>query len=185
MNTASFAKPLRLVEIPASGRRLHLEANPAEREKMADQLGIPSVDDLSADIDVTPMAGDHYRVEAKISGHVTRRCVVTLAPVEEEISEDVSLVLRPPKPGESRDGGGEASGDRSNDPFDVEVDGAEDTEPYFGDRVDLGALLVEYVALGLDPYPRVAGAEFKEHVEDDTAEASPFAVLERLKQQRN
>jgi len=47
-------------------------------------------------------------------------------------------------------------------------------------KVDLGAIATEFLLLGIDPYPRKAGAEFAAvKTADDSAR--PFAALEALK----
>ena len=49
-------------------------------------------------------------------------------------------------------------------------------------EIDLGAIAVEHLALGLDPYPRARGRRVPGHIEDEAGPAdSPFAALERLK----
>ena len=53
-------------------------------------------------------------------------------------------------------------------------------DPIIGGLVDLGQVAVEFLALGLDPYPRKPGVVF-EYREDDGAEESPFAKLVKLK----
>jgi len=184
MTSLSFSKPLKLAEIPPTGRDLHAEANPAEREKIAEQLSVPAVERLSADLFVKPMAGDNYRITGRVRGEVARRCVVTLAPVAEEVDEEIAITLRPGRPDE-RAGKAERGERASREAVEIEVESEEDAEPYFGNDVDIGDLLVQYVALGLDPYPRVEGAEFHEHIEDDTERDSPFAALQALRSRRN
>ena len=73
--------------------------------------------------------------------------------------------------------------------FDVEVDiDAEDPpEPILGSTVDLGVLTTEFIAVGLDPYPRKPGVEFTPFIEDDGSEdeaESPFSGLAALKDKR-
>ena len=46
--------------------------------------------------------------------------------------------------------------------------------------VDLGALAIEFLILGIDPYPRKAGAQFAAPAVEDASE-HPFAALEALK----
>ncbi len=53
-------------------------------------------------------------------------------------------------------------------------------EPLVGGSIDLGALAVEAVALGLDPFPRKPGAEPVDLTIGDAGE-SPFAALAALK----
>jgi len=56
----------------------------------------------------------------------------------------------------------------------------EPPEPLFDGKVDLGAIATEFLLLGVDPYPRKAGAEFSA-VKSDDSSAKPFAALEALK----
>jgi hypothetical protein len=58
-----------------------------------------------------------------------------------------------------------------DDPPDTIIDG----------KIDLGALAAEFMALGLDPYPRKPGVAFAEIVDDEVIEESPFAQLAGLK----
>jgi uncharacterized metal-binding protein YceD (DUF177 family) len=48
-----------------------------------------------------------------------------------------------------------------------------------GGVVDLGAYVVEHLALALDPFPRKPGVEFEAPAQE--SEPSPFAALARLK----
>jgi hypothetical protein len=45
---------------------------------------------------------------------------------------------------------------------------------------DVGAIAAEFLLLGIDPYPRKPGAEFKSPAEQG-AVVSPFAALARLR----
>jgi hypothetical protein len=58
---------------------------------------------------------------------------------------------------------------------------AEDApEPLVGGVVDLGLLATEFLALGIDPYPRKSGAEFTAPAAADD-DPKPFAALAALK----
>jgi hypothetical protein len=48
-------------------------------------------------------------------------------------------------------------------------------------HIDLGALTAEFLALGLDPYPRKPGVDF-DYKGDDKPD-SPFAALAKLKRE--
>ena len=52
-------------------------------------------------------------------------------------------------------------------------------EPLVDGKVDLGALATEFLMLGIDPYPRKAGAEFAPPKVEDAGE-HPFAALAAL-----
>jgi len=59
---------------------------------------------------------------------------------------------------------------------------AEDVEvpdPLIGGRIDFGALTAEFLALGLDPYPRKPGIAFEPVVVGE--DAGPFDALRRLR----
>ena len=62
----------------------------------------------------------------------------------------------------------------------TEAGDEEPPEPLIEGKVDLGAIATEFLLLGIDPYPRKAGAEFAAvKTADDSAR--PFAALEALK----
>jgi hypothetical protein len=55
-------------------------------------------------------------------------------------------------------------------------------DPIINGRIDLGALACEFLALGLDAYPRKPGAEFAPIIEDaGDDKPKPFAALAKLK----
>ena len=56
-------------------------------------------------------------------------------------------------------------------------------DPIIGGQIDLGALVAEFLALGLDPHPRKPGVEFEKPrnpADEDNVE-SPFSKLQALK----
>ena len=55
-------------------------------------------------------------------------------------------------------------------------------EPLEDGVLDLNALILEHVALAIDPYPRAEGAEMPEDYarKDRSSGESPFAVLSKL-----
>jgi len=57
------------------------------------------------------------------------------------------------------------------------------TGPSSGNTLDLGPLIVEYFALGIDPYPRAPGAVLPPEATDSDSpeEGSPFAALAALR----
>ncbi len=164
MSKAPLSLSVRASEIPAGGRRFHIEANESERRGLADELGIPEVSQLAADLDVRPLAGGAFSVRGALSASVVQTDIVTLEPVRQAVDEAIDVTLV-------------AAEDAAAEPGETEL-----PDLYRGGRIELGALTREHFALGLDPYPRAPGVEFLDHVEDDSAaEASPFAALARLR----
>ena len=56
----------------------------------------------------------------------------------------------------------------------------DEPDPIVDGKIDLGALAAEFLALGLDPYPRKPGAEFAAPVAEEDDD-SPFAPLDHFK----
>ena len=127
--------------------------------------------ELSAVFDLTRQgAGVH--VTGEVSARVGQTCVVTLEPIESAIHEAVDVEFAPAPAGGKETGPKKA---RKRTP-----DADEPPEPLVGGTLDLGALAAEFLILGIDPYPRKAGAEFAPPKLEDAGE-HPFAALESLK----
>jgi len=60
----------------------------------------------------------------------------------------------------------------------VDLDAEDPPDEADGDVVDLGAYVVETLALALDPFPRKPGAVFE--APEEKPSISPFAALARL-----
>jgi len=54
-------------------------------------------------------------------------------------------------------------------------------DTYQGDKVELGVLVLEHLALGLNPYPQAEGAVLEEGADDGELRQNPFAGLASLK----
>lgn len=158
-------------DIGPEGRTEHVTADGEERAALAEALGIPEVKAVAAHLVIRPARGGAFRIRGTLEAEVVQTCVVTLEPVDQHVSEEIDLTLVP----------AEQAGDASET---VLVDPQEEDAPevFHRGRIELGAIVAEHLALGLDPYPRAPGVEFEPHTEDDAADrVSPFAVLGRLK----
>lgn len=155
-----LSRPIPVTDLPAEGVDVTVEATPEEREALARDFTLPAIHALTGTFH---LSGTRSRV--RVSGHVdaiaSQICVVTLDPFDSGIREDVDVEFVAP---------GAASSVQGADPPDEIVDGL----------VDLGALTAEFLALGLDPYPRKPGVDFSFEAGDDRPE-SPFAALVQLK----
>jgi hypothetical protein len=171
MSGAIFFRPLRVERIPPAGKHVRIEANEEERRAVAAALGIVDLTALAAEVDVRRQAGDAVAVKGKLSAHVVQTDVVTLDPVAQDVAEEIDVTLTPAED-VSRGKGAEPAP-------------AEERDLYSHGEIDLGSIAVEHLALGLDPYPRAAGAAFSDHIEDDSvSRPSPFAALGHLKRDR-
>lgn len=171
-NAIGWSVPITLDEVPEAGRHVELVAPAAVLPVIAALAGVNAVDRLVAHVDVSHR-GDGLRVAGRVEGEVRQTCVVTLEPLVNNIREEVDLTFSP----SLRDDEGE-----------IEVSGDPDDraprEPMIGRSVDLAAVAVEFLMLGIDPYPRKSGAEFETRTAGDASEVerpNPFAVLASLK----
>ena len=168
-----FSVLLPVHQVPTGGKHVRIETDQTQWRGIAEALGILDVERLTAELDVRPMGAEAFSVRGTLTALVVQKDVVTLDPVQQEVSETIDLTLVPAADEL-------ASRRRGPEPSEVEVQDERDV--YRGGRIDLGAIVLEHLALGLNPYPRSPGVEFPGHIEDDPAKApSAFAALASLK----
>jgi uncharacterized metal-binding protein YceD (DUF177 family) len=167
--TDRFAHCLRLDQI-RDGDRLDLVADDSECGAIAKRLGLISLDRLEAHVTLA-RTGDIIRGEGRLLAALDRSCVITGDPVAAHVDEPFTLMFVP----EPASGGPDEE---------IEL-GESDCDVVFHDGavIDLGNAIADTLALGLDPYPRCAGADaaLKEAGVLTEEQASPFAVLAKLR----
>ena len=167
--TAETVGPLsRLVDVsnvPPRGLNVRVEATDEECAALARDFKLPAIRTLSAEYHITASAkGVH--VAGSVRAAITQICVVTLDPFDSTVEEQVEVDFA------------ESAGMPAEPP--TEMHEYEPPDEIVNGQVDLGALTAEFLALGLDPYPRKPGVDF--NFEDGSAKPdSPFAALGRLK----
>lgn len=140
-----FSREIEIARIPTGGRPFAIAAEPAERAALAARLGVERIDRLVAEGTVRRRAAEPLvTVEARLEAEVTQLCVVTLEPVTSRVEASL-LRLFAPGPATTLE--------------EIVIDPLhEEAEPLEGDRLDLGELVAEELAVALDPYPRAPGA---------------------------
>jgi uncharacterized metal-binding protein YceD (DUF177 family) len=164
--------PIRSEDVPPEGTRVNLSADDQTRKAIATLAGLQALPRLEATFEVTPHNQGGLRVAGDVSATVGQTCVVTLEPVENEIREAVDLVFVP------------GAATLASEVEDIVPGVEEPPEPLVDGTVDLGALAIEFLILGIDPYPRKPGAVFAD-VSVGEATSNPFAALAKLKEKRN
>jgi hypothetical protein len=154
-----WSAPLAVADIPDGGSHVELAADEAVRAAVARAAGVNSLPSLRAAFDVARGARG-IAVAGQVKATVGQTCVVTLEPIENHVAEAVDLVFAPPS--------------------DPAFAGEDPPEPLSGDSIDLGAIAVEFLMLGIDPYPRKKGAEFVSPGAPDPR-TNPFSALASLK----
>jgi hypothetical protein len=191
---AAFSRPLEVGEVPPGGLDLTVSATEAERQAIAVENGLERLAKLEGSLRVVPRGEGGLAATGEMRARVTQICVVTLDPFDSEIVEPIDVKFAPATvPASAGMPAGTASrrrrrGARLEDmaaaavPA-VEWEGEDPPDPIFDGRIDLGALVAEFLALALDPYPRKPGVEFEEPeaAADDPVGESPFSKLQALK----
>ena len=158
-----------------------MNATPQQCETVARELDVLAVEELAAELEVTRWRGNGLSVRGRFRGRIVQTSVVSLEPVVEEVSEELDLKFAP-------------EGERNQRPVasaEIVVDPLAEDPPELlrDDGVDLGAVVIEHLAMAMNPYPRKAGEEFAadevlspmEREESGEETDNPFAVLEALK----
>jgi hypothetical protein len=154
-----------VMNIPPRGQEVRVETNAEERAALARDFGLPGIQALSADYKLESTAkGIH--VTGVVKASITQVCVVTLDSFDSNIEEDVEVDFA------------ESSGMPAEPPTDINE--YEPPDEIINGQIDLGALTAEFLALGLDPYPRKPGVDFDYRDPSDEKD-SPFAALGKLK----
>jgi hypothetical protein len=190
---SAFLRPLAIKDVPPEGLDLTISATEAERQAIAAQDGLQGLAKLEGSLHVAPSHGGGLAVTGEMRARITQICVVTLDPFDSEIVEPIEVKFAPVSAPQglaapdrlavtaSRRRRRGAAPDEPLAPV-VEFEGEDPPDPIIDGRIDLGALVAEFLALGLDPYPRKPGVEFEAAPVAAPAPAeSPFAELERLK----
>ncbi len=155
-------------------RRYEVVADAEEREQLAERFDLPSIDSLSAVLELESAGKDLLRLSGKLVATFKQVCVVTLELFPNSVSETIEQ-LYSTKPVEEL---------ISKTDGDV---GDELPEMFEEGGIDLGEVISQYLSLAIDPHPRKPNAEaadLVEHVDRPDAgtegASRPFADLRRM-----
>jgi uncharacterized metal-binding protein YceD (DUF177 family) len=175
---AEFSYRVKVGHVSANPVQVRVAADARERDGLAALWEVEAVNRLEAELQIARWKKDGVRIKGHVSGEIVQACVVTLEPVVSTIEQDIDQIYVPEGSKLARivlDGAGEMV---------LDPDGPDLPEPFAGDTIDAGALIAEFAALGIDPYPKKPGVKFADHIESDVEEEkkpSPFAVLKDWK----
>jgi hypothetical protein len=191
-----LSRPLKVTAIPIEGLDVVIEANEGERAALATENGLVAVANLLARLHVSRSGSQGAEVSGQLKAKVVQTCILTLENFEAAVEEPVHMRFSPPAgsslalPGARRQpksDPGDKRGRKSPPPHEEETSAAhhivdidaDAPDPLIGGEIDLGAVICEFFALGLDPYPRKPGAVFVEPEKPDP-DANPFAALRQI-----
>jgi uncharacterized metal-binding protein YceD (DUF177 family) len=174
-----FSYPVKVGHVSANPVVVTVEANDAERAALADVWQVVAVKSLKAELQIARWKKDGVRVRGDVKAEIVQSCVVTLEPVQARINEHFEQIFVPEGSKLARIVTSESS------EMVLDPDGPDLPEPFSGDTIDAGAVVAEFAAMAIDPYPRKQGAEFADHIEVDenapSGRPNPFAALKDWK----
>jgi uncharacterized metal-binding protein YceD (DUF177 family) len=153
---------------------LILRPNADVRTKIAHFAGLNSLASFVAELKLKPKHDGSVLVTGHLEAEVEPICVVTLEPFADHVSEEIEATFAP-----------EDVIARLVEKLAAEDDEDSEGTPELPDAIvngaiDPAALAVEFLILGLDPYPRKPGVDFPELKVGEEV-ISPFAALKALK----
>ena len=160
---SEMSRIVELRELTTKPKKIEWQATKEECDALAKRLKILSVDDLSAKIIV--QKNDLIQVSGTFVAHVKQSCVVSGEPVVQTVEDTFEEFF--------------CQASRHENPIDLDMD-AQDVEVVENGRIDVGELVVEYLILGLDPFPRKEGIPLVQAGDTEEKE-NPFAVLKNWK----
>lgn len=166
---------VRIDAIPAAGRDIDVVLSAEERAAAAAQLGVSSLDRLEVKLHAVKFRGG-IRVTGRLTAGVTQPSVVSLEPLQQNISEPIDRIFLP---------GGEKSyaGPADAEVF-VNLEGEDLPDHFEGAEADLSDLIIETLALAIDLYPRSASETLEVPADPEGENDSPFAALRALKEKK-
>lgn len=169
-----WSVPVRIGEVGRGPASRRLEPDADARARIAADLDLAGLPQFSAEVSVLPWE-DGVEVRGRWSAQVVYTCGVTLEPYAQNLEGDFAVRAVPP------DSPLAAAPETPSDEVDLDPDADDPPDVLGGDAVDLGAYLVEHLALELDPFPRKPGAVFEPPAMAEPE--SPFAVLKGLRKE--
>jgi len=176
-----FSRKLVVDSVGESGQRLVFEASEAECAALAEQDGLLGVRRLNVEAEAIRRGRDRLLLRGHVEAVVTQTCVVTLEPFDTAIDEPFEVEFAPEAEAEAAYARAMAEIEAAPDKAAALAEQPDPPDPIIDGKIDVGALASEFLALGLDPYPRKPGAQFEPIIEDAGDKPSPFAALAKLK----
>lgn len=170
-----FSRWVTALEVPPEGSHLSLVADAEERAALACLVRVPEIAGFTVELDLRPWRRGGLVVTGVIEAALTQVCVVSLEPFETALREEVEARYVPA--GSAVLAADSAGGRRSRHAADLDA-----PDELIDGKADVGALAAEFLALGLDPYPRKPSVELPVEMSGEPAATSrPFAALAALR----
>ena len=173
-------------KIDAQVKELNISPEQENVSRLCNRLNLLSIEGIDAKIQIQRNDMNKVvHVHGIILADVTQACVVSGEPVQAHIEDSFDAWYAEPNQAVSFT---KARRERMSPKEKEEqpvLEEEDDPEPIVGGKIDVGELVVQYLSLALNPYPRKEGvhSDFGEPLEDapDGTYNNPFAALKEWK----
>ncbi|EJF77555.1 YceD family protein [Bartonella birtlesii] len=170
--------PISVRSLPAKGIRVHICTNKQECVNLAKNHALVEVKSCEGKFHIFPWKKRGVRIKGLLQARIIQLCVITLEPLENVLRENIEVVFVPEgsdllKPKILED---------TRELF-LDAEGLDTPEVFYGDKIDIGAIMEEFFELSINHYPRKEGSEMLiiEDGEKIGQKLSPFSVLKSWK----
>ena len=164
-------------DIPEEGLSVERSASPEVCDAVARALDLLGCRSLTARYALTLRGGGHVQLSGSVRAQVEQSCVVTLEPLLNDVEESFSVDYWPETDMPEPQSGGA-----------VDMHDEPDLEPIVAGRIEVGNVVFQAVANGIDLFPRKPGVAFEPPApsasDDGSHPAGPFAALAKMKSKR-
>lgn len=181
-----FSRPLKIDHIDRKGNRESISANTDECAALARRFDIASVENLTAELSIKPMADKlTYEVTGTLTAIVTQNSIISGTPVTKDVTNDIEAWFIN---NEKITSFSAAKKRLEDEDMEREVlNERDDPDPIENGIIDLGEVAAQFLGLALDDYPRTenesdGAGDYIEATSEDT-KPNPFAVLAKLKKE--
>lgn len=171
-----WAQRVCAAQVPAGGQWIKLVANDSTRKAVADRLSVKSIETLEAKIHLVPKNSGHVlEIEGTLEADIIQDCVVSLAPVQSHIEDSFEAWYA------NYDQAASFNKAQHKLKATMEMDEVQmmdesvDPEPMDKGEVDVAELVIQYLSLAINPYPK------SDSVKSDAAESPTDAAKESLR----
>ena len=177
-----WSQLIRAEEVPQNGKTIELSPDEAMKKALAKQLDIAELKDLKAKLTMSRENAHIIHIKGTLNAKVKQSCVITLEPVESDITDEFEAWYADEKQAVSFKRA-QHDAQSKKDLLDVPMlDESEDPEPMVNGAIDVADLVTQYLSLSIPPYPTKEGLSYSVQVEEpkevkNPLKLNPFAAL--------
>lgn len=140
-----FSRVRRTDQLGVVPERFGFRATAGECDVLARRFGLDSLAELLVAGTLRRLEDDSsVALQARFTADVVQLCVISLEPIARRLDVPVELIYQPDIA---------ATADDTREVA-MDFDEPDPPEPLIDDAIDIGAAVVEHLALAIDPYPR-------------------------------